>query len=846
MANDKFGVWKKYPDSTSNPFSRFAEAFDSSVADGFTGNKDTGISAVIDNGLSGRGMITIEGKGGYNSSSINLNHKSAGNNGYLSNKSDWRNTEITFYVNVTSPHVDSIDCYVRGGSLAGAKCEVTGYVGTLSYSGAVRFSKQQNAGSRYNTSAQLPISNIKERWVGFKYCCYDDGKNNSPVHLEIYLDDGESNNWKQVATYTDAEGWGSNGGACGSDFPDKKLSWTGPLVSIAYFNVTQIQFKKLSVREIDAGGTFNDGGSDPTGGAGNGGSGSTGSGSGGQGNGSGTVNHNNCTQVNNVSNTSSSGKGGSNKGGNKNDGGDSGNPSNNNNSNEEEDDEGEPVDKGTAPSTSTGSTDTYGVKMLYATGPKRNDPKPNVRDDGTRFDFTGLGSAYASIEMSGYFRIGSEYDDEVAAKTGGGNHSDGTRPRCYIIGWGTEDGEIRLRYEDKHPDTNTLQDGPGQGQGGGIGLVDRWVGYKSIKRNQSDGVLLEGWQDQGSNDGNTPANAWKLIGKWVDTKLNWRTPPSDHQETWRIDNEGGADDLDSKWMSIAEIRDGDSTTPGTGGGSSPGTQTGSDGTTDSHNCSCGAGTGSSSTPSGSSNNSGSNQSCSGNNSGNNDPNGESGNADTVVTEPPPIVTFSKDFIFMHNIMTEVENSCTIGFPREEKDPESIYNVEADILTYQDLGYATANQEVGLYVATKESILFNKPIRKVTINALKRTVAADLSTCSGTMQLEIISVLDGKTKVVFKELATGLTDFNVASIDVNDQALTWVPVILNDGVEYQCKVGDMLVLKYFDNSAAIDKCIRVKHTKTDKIDGYNTHLVVKLITGYSFILKDFDAAFNVFI
>src|SRR5690606_3890355 len=80
-----------------------------------------------------------------------------------------------------------------------------------------------------------------------------------------------------VGSYTDTGSWGNAGTNCGTR-ADQLGLWGGPVVSLILSNGNEVKFKKLSVREIDPSGVFNEGGSDVTGGLNNGGTGSTGGG----------------------------------------------------------------------------------------------------------------------------------------------------------------------------------------------------------------------------------------------------------------------------------------------------------------------------------------------------------------------------------------------------------------------------------------------------------------------------------------------------------------------------------------------------------------------------------------
>lgn len=195
-----------------------------------------------------------------------------------------------------------------------------------------------------------------------------------------------------------------------------------------------------------------------------------------------------------------------------------------------------------------GAQDSDGVIARYGTGSVRKDYNKNFRDDGKRFDFGVNSSAYASCELYGYFAINNPPDDEVSGKMGGGKHSSGSHPKCYDMGIDCRNGNTRYRTEDDHPDG--YSDGVSGGKG--VGMSSNFIGYDFVKRNLSGAVLLEIWQDTGNNQ-SAPSNQWKKVASWRVTSPLWQTPPSDHQETIRIDGPSGLPNLQYKWIGLREI-----------------------------------------------------------------------------------------------------------------------------------------------------------------------------------------------------------------------------------------------------------------------------------------------------
>jgi hypothetical protein len=221
-----------------------------------------------------------------------------------------------------------------------------------------------------------------------------------------------------------------------------------------------------------------------------------------------------------------------------------------------------------------GATDKFGVTATYGTGAVKYDPIEDFKPGSHRWDFEINNSTqFVSCELIGYFQIDDDIDDEVTGILGGGGHSDGSTPKSYAIGVSTTDGGTRYRTELNHP---TYQVGA-DGQAFGVPLSSNYVGYKFIKWNKPNGVLLEVWQDAGNNQGSTPANQWVRLGSWLVTNPNWQIPPSDHLETLRIDGSDSAlNTIGAKWLSLREIKTTDTDVepepdpdPGGGGGGTP-------------------------------------------------------------------------------------------------------------------------------------------------------------------------------------------------------------------------------------------------------------------------------------
>lgn len=194
--------------------------------------------------------------------------------------------------------------------------------------------------------------------------------------------------------------------------------------------------------------------------------------------------------------------------------------------------------------------DQYGVKSTYGSGQIRYTYEEDFSSSSKRWDVhINSSSQYVSCEFTIYMKASNSPSDEVSIFLGGGKHSSGSRPRAYVIGVDTDNGNTRLRVEEYHPDYTSVGNGSKASP-----LNNTWRGYRGIIWNKPNGVLIEFWQDNGNNEGSTPANQWTKYLSILDTKYNWRNRPSDYMNLFRVD--GSSSELGSistKWFSMREI-----------------------------------------------------------------------------------------------------------------------------------------------------------------------------------------------------------------------------------------------------------------------------------------------------
>jgi hypothetical protein len=205
---------------------------------------------------------------GYNQSKIaTYDHTELEDKGYMQSPNDWKNIEMTGYVKLND--FDSIEekfqWFNRGGihytstEPNAQPCEGVGYKGNLFYSGHVRFAKEQWHVSYEFTEKEevdaLADSSIKGKWIGYKYVVYNIEQNNNNrmtvVKMENWLDiDNNGKDWIKVNEYLDDGGWGDKGKEC-RGASDQIITWGGPVATFRWDNARDVDFKNLSVREIE-------------------------------------------------------------------------------------------------------------------------------------------------------------------------------------------------------------------------------------------------------------------------------------------------------------------------------------------------------------------------------------------------------------------------------------------------------------------------------------------------------------------------------------------------------------------------------------------------------------------
>ena len=181
----------------------------------------------------------------------------------------WNNVEITMY----GMRVED-EGTMWAGIMAYAKtdhrnddrsCKCRGYGGRMTYDGRMDFEKEvaHHASDGYVQTAPVrPWSDEgpmpKNVWIGYKFVVRD-ADAGTHVKLELYCDmtDGaDGGSWLPVMTeYLDAGGWGAGHTPCESGIdPAEILTGSHPVVYVRTDDVTEMRYKKFSIREIDPNG----------------------------------------------------------------------------------------------------------------------------------------------------------------------------------------------------------------------------------------------------------------------------------------------------------------------------------------------------------------------------------------------------------------------------------------------------------------------------------------------------------------------------------------------------------------------------------------------------------------
>ncbi|UXI70291.1 discoidin domain-containing protein [Tahibacter amnicola] len=199
--------------------------------------------------------LDVKTTAGYDQDDVEDNHGVLATRGYMFSPRDWKNTEITGYVRLrdASDMSDAFTWYSRGGKHSNPKpfCEGSAYKGDLFFNGSVQTAKEQwHVNYDFRPSRPTPaVGPLKDKWVGFKVMTYNLAANRH-VRMELWVDETNTNTWSKKYETTDTGGWGSQARTCRASVADQVITWGGPLAVYRWDNIRKVDFKNLSVREI--------------------------------------------------------------------------------------------------------------------------------------------------------------------------------------------------------------------------------------------------------------------------------------------------------------------------------------------------------------------------------------------------------------------------------------------------------------------------------------------------------------------------------------------------------------------------------------------------------------------
>lgn len=258
---DQWGIKKIYP-TVTNGYEWYMNMT------GANPNTDTtkfSMSAAVTKNADGSFKCTTAGpdmlvfqRNGYDSATTANaagNHATLASRGYMQNATDWRNVECTIYVKLNAtPTGGNFQWFTRGGRhlTPEPNCEGSSLRGELRNSGETICAKEQWHSLIAPGNVGVGTTNILNRWIGFKYMVTTKTVSGTVVtNQQIWLDPQNNNTWTKFDERTDAGGWGNQGAVC-QGAADQLISWGGPIVEFDWLSFTDVDFKNMSVREIDA------------------------------------------------------------------------------------------------------------------------------------------------------------------------------------------------------------------------------------------------------------------------------------------------------------------------------------------------------------------------------------------------------------------------------------------------------------------------------------------------------------------------------------------------------------------------------------------------------------------
>jgi hypothetical protein len=181
--------------------------------------------------------------------------------GFWYRASDWKNTEITGYFKLNEYVKDEYSTYMRsvwhnrthngcGGSDYKLKLHFDGFVSLDKEEWHVRYTDQPKPQWMPEHKRIDGLGNLTNKWIGLKNIVYNIEQNGTFYpKMEMWIDQNNSNIWKKVHEYVDRGGWGSTMNRC-EGAPDQPITWGSPVATFRWDGTASVDFRNLSVREI--------------------------------------------------------------------------------------------------------------------------------------------------------------------------------------------------------------------------------------------------------------------------------------------------------------------------------------------------------------------------------------------------------------------------------------------------------------------------------------------------------------------------------------------------------------------------------------------------------------------
>jgi hypothetical protein len=189
------------------------------------------------------------------------NHSIIEERGFWHKSSDWKNTEMTGYFKLNNYVEDEYSTYARSiwHNRTHNGCGGSDYKPKLHFDGSVSLDKEEWH-VHYTDQPKPPwmpenkridgLGNLTNKWIGLKNILYNMEQNGTSYpKMEMWIDQNNNNTWKKIHEYVDKGGWGSTMSRCGGS-ADQLITWGSPVVTFRWDDTAKVNFRNLSVREI--------------------------------------------------------------------------------------------------------------------------------------------------------------------------------------------------------------------------------------------------------------------------------------------------------------------------------------------------------------------------------------------------------------------------------------------------------------------------------------------------------------------------------------------------------------------------------------------------------------------